>query len=68
MTLRVTLGPRLRGDDKEMSDVLLSARNISVRFGPEMKFGPQKRLGDELSRMSQIQDGRWKVVSDCVKP
>jgi branched-chain amino acid transport system substrate-binding protein len=38
-------------------------------FGaPEMKFGPQKRLGNELSRMSQIQDGRWKVVSDYVKP
>ena len=38
-------------------------------FGsPEMKFGPQKRLGNELSRMSQIQEGRWKVVSDYVKP
>jgi branched-chain amino acid transport system substrate-binding protein len=38
-------------------------------FGsPEMKFGPQKRLGNDLSRMSQIQDGRWKVVSDYVKP
>jgi branched-chain amino acid transport system substrate-binding protein len=38
-------------------------------FGsPEMRFGPQKRLGNELSRMSQIQDGRWKVVSDYVKP
>jgi len=38
-------------------------------FGaPEMKFGPQKRLGNELSRLSQIQDGRWKVVSDYVKP
>ena len=37
-------------------------------FGsPEMKFGPKKRLGNELSRMSQIQDGRWKVVSDYVK-
>ena len=38
-------------------------------FGsPEMKFGPQKRLGNELSRMSQLQDARWKVVSDYVKP
>ena len=34
-------------------------------FGsPEASFGPQKRLGNELSRLSQIQDGRWKVVSD----
>jgi len=38
-------------------------------FGsPELKFGPKKRLGNELSRMSQIQDGRWKVVSDYVRP
>ena len=38
-------------------------------FGsPEMKFGPRKRLGNDLSRMSQIQDGRWKVVSDYVRP
>jgi branched-chain amino acid transport system substrate-binding protein len=38
-------------------------------FGsPEMKFGPQKRLGNELSRLSQLQDARWKVVSDYVKP
>ncbi|HEX7887873.1 MAG TPA: ABC transporter substrate-binding protein [Ramlibacter sp.] len=38
-------------------------------FGsPEMKFGPKKRLGNELSRMSQLQDGRWKVVSDYVRP
>jgi branched-chain amino acid transport system substrate-binding protein len=31
-------------------------------------FGPQKRLGSDLSRLSQLQDGRWKVVSDYVKP
>ena len=38
-------------------------------FGsPEMKFSPTKRLGNDLSRLSQIQDGRWKVVSDYVKP
>jgi len=29
----------------------------------EMTFGPQKRLGNSDSRMSQITDGRWKVVS-----
>jgi branched-chain amino acid transport system substrate-binding protein len=38
-------------------------------FGsPESRFGPKKRLGNELSRMSQITDGKWKVVSDYVKP
>jgi branched-chain amino acid transport system substrate-binding protein len=31
-------------------------------------FSPTKRLGSEASRMSQIQDGRWKVVSDYPKP
>lgn len=37
-------------------------------FGsPEMRFGPQQRLGSNLSRLSQIQDGRWKVVSDYLK-
>jgi branched-chain amino acid transport system substrate-binding protein len=32
----------------------------------EFTFGPQKRLGSNASRMSQIQDGKWKVVSDYV--
>ena len=38
-------------------------------FGsPESTFSPTKRLGNDISRMSQIQDGKWKVVSDYVKP
>jgi branched-chain amino acid transport system substrate-binding protein len=33
-------------------------------FGsPEWKFSATQRLGSVLSRLSQIQDGRWKVVS-----
>jgi branched-chain amino acid transport system substrate-binding protein len=36
--------------------------------GPELRFGPKKRLGNELSRLSQLQDARWKVVSDYIKP
>ena len=37
-------------------------------FGsPEMTFSPTKRLGSNLSRLSQIQDGRWKVISDYLK-
>jgi branched-chain amino acid transport system substrate-binding protein len=37
-------------------------------FGsPEAKFGPKKRLGNEFSRLSQITDGKWKVVSDYVR-
>lgn len=31
-------------------------------------FGPQKRLGSNASRLSQIQEGRWRVVSDYVEP
>ena len=30
----------------------------------EMTFSPTKRLGSNATRMSQIQDGRWKVTSD----
>jgi branched-chain amino acid transport system substrate-binding protein len=30
-------------------------------------FTPTKRLGSDASRMSQIQEGRWKVVSDYPK-
>jgi branched-chain amino acid transport system substrate-binding protein len=31
-------------------------------------YSSTKRLGSEQSRLSQIQDGRWKVVSDYIKP
>ncbi len=38
-------------------------------FGsPEMTFTAHKRLGNDASRLSQIQDGKWKVVSDYIKP
>ena len=35
--------------------------------GAEQTFGPQKRLGSNATRLSQIQDGRWKVVSDYMR-
>ena len=34
----------------------------------EATFSPTKRLGSDLSRLSQIVDGKWKVVSEYVKP
>jgi branched-chain amino acid transport system substrate-binding protein len=38
-------------------------------FGaPKMTFSGTKRLGNEQSRLSQIVDGKWKVVSDYVAP
>lgn len=34
-------------------------------FGsPEAKFGPNKRQGSNKARLSQIQDGKWKVISE----
>ena len=37
-------------------------------FGsPEGGFGPNKRQGANVSRLSQIQGGKWKVVSDYAK-
>ena len=37
-------------------------------FGnPPATYTPTKRLGSDRSRLSQIVDGRWKVVSDYMK-
>ena len=37
-------------------------------FGsPPFSFTEKKRLGNDLSRLSQIQDGKWKVISDYIK-
>ena len=33
----------------------------------EFAFGPNKHLGSDASRVSQIQDGRWRVVSDYTR-
>ena len=60
-------GPNLTTDSfiKAMDTMVIP----SDMFGTaEAKFGPQKRLGNEFSRLSQLQDARWKVVSDYVKP
>jgi branched-chain amino acid transport system substrate-binding protein len=32
--------------------------------GATQSFSPTKRLGSDASRLSQIQDGKWKTVSD----
>jgi branched-chain amino acid transport system substrate-binding protein len=46
----------------------------SMSFEPDMfgsaksTYSATKRLGNDQSRVSQIQDGKWKVVSDYVKP
>ncbi|HEY0823256.1 MAG TPA: ABC transporter substrate-binding protein [Ramlibacter sp.] len=60
-------GPNLSTDSfiRAMDSLVLKADFFG---GPEASFGPKKRLGSNLSRLSQIQDGRWKVVSDYVSP
>jgi branched-chain amino acid transport system substrate-binding protein len=38
-------------------------------FGsPKMSFTATKRLGSDESRLSQITDGKWKVVGDYARP
>ena len=38
-------------------------------FGaPKSSFSASKRLGNDQSRLSQIVDGKWKVVSDYNTP
>jgi branched-chain amino acid transport system substrate-binding protein len=60
-------GPNLTTDSfiKAMDTMTIP---VDMFGSPEATFGPRKRLGNELSRLSQLQDGRWKVVSDYVKP
>jgi branched-chain amino acid transport system substrate-binding protein len=36
--------------------------------GAEATYTSKKRLGSDASRLSQIVDGKWKVVSDYVTP
>jgi len=59
-------GPNLSTDSfiKAMDTMVIP----SDMFGsPEATFTAKKRLGNEFSRLSQLQDARWKVVSDYVK-
>jgi branched-chain amino acid transport system substrate-binding protein len=60
-------GPNLTTDSfVKAMDTMVYPPDI---FGsPESTFTAKKRLGNEFSRLSQLQDARWKVVSDYVKP
>jgi branched-chain amino acid transport system substrate-binding protein len=60
-------GPNLTTDSfiKAMDGIVFSG---DIFGSPESRFTASKRLGNELSRLSQLQDARWKVVSDYVKP
>ena len=60
-------GPNLNTDSfVKAMDTMTVAPDM---FGsPALTFTAQKRLGNDASRLSQIQDGKWKVVSDYIKP
>jgi len=58
-------GPNLTTDN------FIKAMDLSTfapdSFGsPKMTYSPTKRLGTESMRLSQIVDGRWKVVGDYI--
>jgi branched-chain amino acid transport system substrate-binding protein len=60
------------GDRPTTSKFIRGMETIQVPgdiFGsPPLKFTPTRRLGNDVSRLSQIEDGKWKVVSDYPKP
>jgi branched-chain amino acid transport system substrate-binding protein len=60
-------GPQLTTDTfvKAMDSMKFDA---DIFGSPPSSYTPTKRLGNELSRLSQIKDGKWVVVSDYVKP
>lgn len=59
-------GPNLTTDSfiKAMDSMVIPP---DIFGAPEMSFTAKKRLGNDSSRISQIQDGRWKVVTDYMK-
>jgi branched-chain amino acid transport system substrate-binding protein len=58
-------GPNLTTDTFiQAMDTITLTRDIFG--GAPQSFGPTKRLGSTATRLSQIQNGRWKVVSDYV--
>ena len=64
---RSKAGPNLTTDSfiKAMDIDDVPARHVRQRR--RRRSRPNKRLGNDQSRLSQIQDGRWKVVSDYAK-
>lgn len=59
-------GPNLTTDSfiKAMDTLTLPP---DIFGGPEGKFTPTQHLSSNRSRLSQIQDGRWKIISDYFK-
>jgi branched-chain amino acid transport system substrate-binding protein len=60
-------GPNLSTDSfiKAMDTMSIPA---DIFGSPPMSYSATKRLGSDASRLSQIVDGRWKVISDYASP
>ena len=61
LTAATAAGPNLTTDSfiKAMETVKFPA---DIFGSPETKFGPTKRQGSDQARLSQIVDGKWKVL------
>jgi branched-chain amino acid transport system substrate-binding protein len=59
-------GPALTTDSfvKAMDNMTIPP---DIFGGPEGKFTPTQHLSSNRSRLSQIQDGKWKIISDYFK-
>ena len=59
-------GPNLSTDSfiKAMDTMVIPP---DIFGSTEYTFSPTKRLGSDAARLSQIVDGKWKIVSDYVK-
>lgn len=59
-------GPNLSSDSfvKALETITIPT---DIFGSPELKFGPTKRQGTDVSRMSQIVEGKWKVISEYTR-
>ncbi|WP_304309092.1 ABC transporter substrate-binding protein [Pseudacidovorax intermedius] len=52
-------------DTDSLARAVEAMKTPADMFGvPELSFAPDRHLGSNKARLSQIQDGRWKVVLD----
>jgi branched-chain amino acid transport system substrate-binding protein len=57
-------GPNLTADSYNKAIEAMGEIPADMFGTPPMKFTATQRLGSTQSRLSQIQNGRWTVVSD----
>ena len=57
-------GPNLTPESFNKAMIDLGEIRADMFGGPPLRFTDTQRLGSTKSRLSQIQDGRWKVVLD----